>query len=249
MNRAWEIISIHAPAWGATEIKAGRILQQEFQSTHPHGVRPHPGGVRLELPVFQSTHPHGVRPGAVSATNTPVSNFNPRTRMGCDYSSTNSRPLTRQFQSTHPHGVRLHFQSLPVSVQLISIHAPAWGATYHIDYLLSTLFYFNPRTRMGCDTKYATVTGSSWDFNPRTRMGCDHTLQRPWYVRMDFNPRTRMGCDLMPRLAATAKSHFNPRTRMGCDISPAVSKASEVVFQSTHPHGVRPILSCLSYHQ
>ena len=106
MNRAWEIISIHAPAWGATEIKAGRILQQEFQSTHPHGVRPHPGGVRLELPVFQSTHPHGVRPGAVSATNTPVSNFNPRTRMGCDCTFSLCLFQFSLFQSTHPHGVR-----------------------------------------------------------------------------------------------------------------------------------------------
>ena len=33
------IVSIHAPAWGATPHNHYSILYQEFQSTHPRGVR------------------------------------------------------------------------------------------------------------------------------------------------------------------------------------------------------------------
>ena len=35
------IVSIHAPAWGATRRSARRRRLRKFQSTHPHGVRPY----------------------------------------------------------------------------------------------------------------------------------------------------------------------------------------------------------------
>ena len=35
--------------------------------------------------------------------------------------------------------------------ELISIHAPAWGATSGLRKELKTLSYFNPRSRMGSD--------------------------------------------------------------------------------------------------
>ncbi len=57
-----------------------------------------------------------------------------------------------------------------------------------------------------------------------------------------FNPRTREGCD--PRLAVciTPDRHFNPRTREGCDEEYDVYILEGVLFQSTHPRGVRPYL-------
>ena len=59
----------------------------EFQSTHPHGVRPRvPSSTTCEV-MFQSTHPHGVRHIRII----------------------NNR-INAVFQSTHPHGVRLHIQ-------------------------------------------------------------------------------------------------------------------------------------------
>ena len=33
------MVSIHAPAWGATRTQQERVEQQQFQSTHPRGVR------------------------------------------------------------------------------------------------------------------------------------------------------------------------------------------------------------------
>ena len=54
------------------------------------------------------------------------------------------------FQSTHPHGVRPRQLASYLLLLLVSIHAPAWGATLSVLYHLINLG-FNPRTRMGCD--------------------------------------------------------------------------------------------------
>ena len=125
----------------------------EFQSTHPRGVRllaDHPD-VKREL--FQSTHPRGVRhlreafalqrfevsihAPAWGATGhrlyqyRRLACFNPRTRVGCD------RHGLEPFRGAHT----------------VSIHAPAWGATsaLYAGYHLGRCF--NPRTRVGCDFK------------------------------------------------------------------------------------------------
>ena len=100
-----------------------------FQSTHPHGVRldrvlyliyirrvsihaPARGATGLlalgQKPkwVFQSTHPHGVRHAAGRIETIGDFSFNPRTRTGCDLSTSIASPACGTFQSTHPHGVR-----------------------------------------------------------------------------------------------------------------------------------------------
>ena len=125
-------VSIHAPAWGATELFRLTWGDVElFQSTHPRGVRRagykrhyHTSRVSIHAPAwgatskeisnvifkseFQSTHPRGVRqrpPGNCPSSG--GTSFNPRTRVGCDC------PAARSWI----HGER------------VSIHAPAWGAT------------------------------------------------------------------------------------------------------------------------
>ena len=196
-HRDYQIISIHAPAWGATLLLRDRHRRRKFQSTHPHGVRqrillryigavdisihaPAWGATRFRPPfdtkylLFQSTHPHGVRPslrhlqrhqapisihapawgateaearkllnarisihapawGATSqgfSSRVGISYFNPRTRMGCDTAFYSIPKSTSKFQSTHPHGVRQAVTSTYTISSKISIHAPAWGATY-----------------------------------------------------------------------------------------------------------------------
>ena len=127
-RRARDWVSIHAPAWGATQETYTIVAPWEFQSTHPHGVRRCVLGVGvLSLVVsihapawgatppisgsycrksFQSTHPHGVRRGDVGGPTYP-----------------------RPFQSTHPHGVRRGADYYAAASIGVSIHAPAWGAT------------------------------------------------------------------------------------------------------------------------
>ena len=105
-TRLMAVVSIHAPAWGATS-SLSRIPSNVagVQSTHPCGVRQVGRIVGVGQVLFQSTHPHGVRRGA-SINRVVLLCFNPRTRMGCDtYRATASYPVPT-FQSPHPHGVR-----------------------------------------------------------------------------------------------------------------------------------------------
>ena len=143
-------ISIHAPAWGATNPWA--------------------------LPTSCHT------------------NFNPRTRVGCD-----------------------HSYCLGIKRLLISIHAPAWGATCHNLFLPFCQDYFNPRTRVGCDSSPYLMCGKArisihapaWGATPvvpeeRDKLaisihapawGATPERRRPPICGRDFNPRTRVGCD------------------------------------------------------
>ena len=78
---------------------------------------------------------------------------------------------------------------------MVSIHAPAWGATVGIRPSFSVVSGFNPRTRVGCDENLRIKSEDGESFNPRTRVGCD---PQPWKVGLQvtsFNPRTRVGCD------------------------------------------------------
>ena len=99
----------------------------------------------------------------------------------------------------------------------ISIHAPAWGATFNrVSSGLGDI-NFNPRTRMGCDA-----------FPPFERVDRVISIHAPaWGATTD--QRRERG---QPR-------DFNPRTRMGCDIGVQTASRRSHKFQSTHPHGVR----------
>ena len=96
--------------------------------------------------------------------------FNPRTRMGCDMFFVVVGPVD-VFQSTHPHGVRRAKVLGSVSA-LVSIHAPAWGATRtHISSPVRTRFQStHPH---GVRPMFLFMREPTACFNPRTRMGCD----------------------------------------------------------------------------
>ncbi len=82
------------------------------------------------------------------------------------------------------------------AISLISIHAPAWGATFLSNPKLTILFNIS-------------IHAPAWG---ATGMG--KTSFTGW---KNFNPRTRVGCDQIYREFTAAKGHFNPRTRVGCD--------------------------------
>ena len=146
------MISIHAPAWGATITSENHVIfMLEFQSTHPRGVRLYCAILVIFRYKFQSTHPRGVRPAKDRRTDRikPISIHAPA--WGATRSHPSGLKTPRLFQSTHPRGVRLlaHFQKIHYKkfqsthprgvrryrvasnhpIQMISIHAPAWGAT------------------------------------------------------------------------------------------------------------------------
>ena len=80
------VISIHAPAWGATDAFSRHAYNTAY--------------------------------------------FNSRPRVGGDTTMTNGDKIRSIFQFTPPRGGRQLGESRYCEVDLISIHAPAWGATY-----------------------------------------------------------------------------------------------------------------------
>ena len=142
-------ISIHAPARGATIHFRYVLCISLFQSTLPRGERRRkqctgnqhilfqstlPRGERPELQInlfvsfgFQSTLPRGERLMVLHFHSIFI-NFNPRSREGSDIVSVDANTL-----------------------RVISIHAPARGATCASSLSCSIAIYFNPRSREGSD--------------------------------------------------------------------------------------------------
>ena len=122
------------------------------------------------------------------------------------------------FQSTLPHGERQKIVDRCTERNRISIHAPAWGAT-----------------------RQPHESGRCENFNPRSRMGSDRIAAANARSQGNFNPRSRMGSDEISENATLRKQYFNPRSRMGSDDQFRGVCMTEAVFQSTLPHGERPL--------
>jgi len=112
-----------------------------FQSTRPRGARRTIPLAMVLISSFQSTRPRGARPTLVAAVLASFSGFNPRARVGRDpYTATYSRNGA-EFQSTRPRGARHFWLKFGCLVSVVSIHAPAWGATPPmVQVALTTLF-------------------------------------------------------------------------------------------------------------
>ncbi len=169
-----------------------------------------------------------------------------------------------RFQSTHPHGVRLLRAPVQKCVPLVSIHAPARGATgwnsqpcplpYIVSihapargatYVRTILQDWVNKVSIHAPARGATSMDLSYGriiigFNPRTRTGCDQLHRLLLRPAQRFNPRTRTGCDGGIGQSSKDDRSFNPRTRTGCDLQLVHFPLRPDKFQSTHPHGVRP---------
>ena len=100
-------ISIHAPARGATQHDINAAGYTEISIHAPAR------GATIFFAVLQTNS----------------FNFNPRSRTGSDHFDILTPPACRRFQSTLPHGERRQ-QPKRVRNFMISIHAPARGATF-----------------------------------------------------------------------------------------------------------------------
>ena len=99
------------------------------------------------------------------------------------------------FQSTRPHGARLSVVGMDLIVETVSIHAPAWGATFGRRHGFDRGDRFNPRARMGRDSCLMERLPFLLGFNPRARMGRDPAKYLMMFMTTCFNPRARMGRD------------------------------------------------------
>ena len=193
-------ISIHAPAWGATR------PPRQWQAHRPHfnprtrvGCDPQANSMRCRIALFQSTHPRGVRHTIVRAL----------------------IPIF-EFQSTHPRGVRLRRLPKTLTECIISIHAPAWGATFRPIPLPRP----HPEISIHAPAWGATIT--AWN-------GCAQAD--------NFNPRTRVGCDLKAIYTQPACREFQSTHPRGVRHNDCAAIDALFPFQSTHPRGVRPRMS------
>ena len=163
------IVSIHAPTWGATFVRRQYTQQEsfnprshmgsdaskgtskkaaQFQSTLPHGERPVKGRHCARCMLFQSTLPHGERPKH-STRFSCLRCFNPRSHMGSD--------------SSH---------RACISGGNVSIHAPTWGATQRIIDTLNC-HWFQSTLPHGERQEFLKCFIDLISFNPRSHMGSD----------------------------------------------------------------------------
>ena len=98
----------------------------------------------------------------------------------------------------------------------VSIHAPAWGATF------VRLRHFS-----------AILFQSTHPHGVRLRVSLSNCLI---CVFQSTHPHgVRRICAMLTKSTIC----FNPRTRMGCDRKIVIFRSKCLMFQSTHPHGVR----------
>ncbi len=213
----FEQVSIHAPAWGAT--------QRHWTMRHRQCFNPRPrmGGDR-RFPVSGRT----------------LKCFNPRPRMGGDPRSALPQCPQCKFQSTPPHGGRHANCAIRSGWQKVSIHAPAWGATQARRALPASVASFNPRPRMGGDlTETNPALKPAESFNPRPRMGGDRRMpcQGTRRIRFQSTPphggRPTAGCFLTPWGPVSIHAPAWGATKFGG------IKTTNPEFQSTPPHGGR----------
>ena len=106
---SFPLISIHAPAWGATSASTNNQIDLVISIHAPAW------GATLFRPQTYQLMMISIHAPAWGAT---VGGANTEDSV--------------KFQSTHPHGVRHRFERGRYFWVLISIHAPAWGATDEI---------------------------------------------------------------------------------------------------------------------
>ena len=189
--------------------------------------------------------------------------FNPRTRVGCDTTTTTISHTKLLFQSTHPRGVRRGQRRVESLRRNVSIHAPAWGATYFLECFFLKVYSFNPRTRVGCDTRHqATSTDSvivsihapAWGATQTQPLSIRQIMfqsTHPRGVRLQHIGQQEVLTKVSihaPAWGATRKSRLMRIPSMvsihapawGATLRRIVERYHQEMFQSTHPRGVRP---------
>jgi len=173
-----EPVSIHAPAWGATGILRGRLwgvysfnprarvgrdLAEHGQIVSVVGFNPrarvgrdpYKGLCRTILYSFNPRARVG-RDGAVAIRLGGLAGFNPRARVGRDFLLRVAAACCSV--SIHAPAWGATWRRCKVWCDKhVSIHAPAWGATKMIERIQDKICCFNPRARVGRDIKGSRI--------------------------------------------------------------------------------------------
>ena len=137
------------------------------------------------------------------------------------------------FQSTHPHGVRRLCCWSILHTQLVSIHAPARGATMSKGNQMS-IFDVSIHAPARGATHCCAIFTLDYCFNPRTRTGCDLRIALNLRFANDVSIHApARGATHLRSFRCVSYPSFNPRTRTGCDRF-APGKVQEHRFVSIH---------------
>ena len=142
------------------------------------------------------------------------------------------------FQSTHPSGVRLECHAQPCAQLVISIHAPQWGATADQPRLkrMAVISIHAPQWGATClsDGHVAdliiSIHAPQW--------GATHRRWTGESLSLNFNPRTPVGCDVVMEALKPICGISIHAPQWGATICQPLASAI-LLFQSTHPSGVR----------
>ena len=171
---AW-LVSIRAPAWGAT-LRIATVADIDWVSIRAPawGATRHLS-VRTARRLFQFALPRGERP-ASACSSAPPAGFNSRSRVGSDPVMPHLPCLCKCFNSRSRVGSDLRRQC-----------ARRWHPR------------FNSRSRVGSDHTARDDDQNGGSFNSRSRVGSDPAWLVFPRVSVCFNSRSRVGSDYWPR--------------------------------------------------
>ena len=189
-------ISIHAPAKGATTEHAAAVAKE--YDFNPRSREGSDAKRAFREKIFYDFNPRS-REGSDRFPSYPLIHrnyFNPRSREGSDRRQHRATCCGWKFQSTLPRRERPFDTGIRLKDLLISIHAPAKGATT-------------------CSGTNVVVNN---DFNPRSREGSDERS----YIKMarqqiSIHAPAKGATVYCPCCGQETEPNFNPRSREGSD--------------------------------
>ncbi len=209
-----------------------------FQSARPHGARHESSSFGNGSDVFQSARPHGARPSVISGC-LALSPFQSARPHGARPRPQKGRCRRNRF-NPHARTGRDHDLKKDAVVEIVSIRAPARGATRSFRKRSPCTKGFNPRARTGRDISmpHFTVTGSM--FQSARPHGARRPRRRMTSARhQSFNPRARTGRDV-EESAITHGGIVSIRApSRGATAAAQDDFGTPPEFQSARPHGAR----------
>ena len=229
----------------STPPRGGRLVANEyrlnpltFRSTPPRGGRPGQASEGLVLEQFRSTPPRGGRPaGRVSRASS--RRFDPRPRVGGDFMPRSTPPGLARFDP-RPRVGGDQAVGFVCARRVVSIHAPAWGATSPISTGCGSYAGFDPRPRVGGDSHRLSSDGFIDCFDPRPRVGGDFLKDFPSHLTTVSIHAPAWGATRRCRGCGPSRACFDPRPRVGGDGHVSMSFGLLHPFRSTPPRGGRP---------
>ena len=217
-------ISIHVPAWGTTLFVTAFTVCNIFQSTFPRGER-------RTYTITKSQN---------------IQDFNPRSRVGNDYSCVS--PLYMVKISIHVPAWGTTFRELVLheSIRTISIHVPAWGTTSNLAWIIGGISISIHVPAWG-------TTASHIDSNDTCRFQSTFPRGERPRGKVALNPMVFISIHV-PAWGTTKKGKSRNQIRHISIHVPAWGTTKQFEndirpdkFQSTFPRGERPVRLTLGH--